>query len=412
MRGPRHAAPWLLPGVASIVACAACTRLVDAPAAPITVTRVRFGPIESWVTTNGVVEPGDPHVIRAPVTAFVKEVNVVEGQAVKRGAVLMTLDLAEQRAELARAREALAKAQNELRVLEAGGPAAELAQVESDIRKTDAEIADLRRAKEATERLMAKQAATGDELRQTELALARAEATREALARKREEMQRSAQQNVTVSRLSVGHAREVVTLVEGQVRSAEIRAPADGSVYALPARRGGRVEVGAVLAQVADLGSMQLRAFVDEPELASVRVGQPVEVTWSAVPNRSWAGRTERIPTNVVSRGDRMVGEVVCSVNNDDHQLIPNLDVDVRIRVLSRPRAMLVPRQAVRTDQGGRYVFVVRGQSVERRPIVVDGASATSYSVERGLAESDQVALPGASELRDGTRVRVESEVR
>ena len=311
-----------------------------------------------------------------------------------------------------RAREALAKAQNELRVLEAGGPAAELAQVESDIRKTDAEIADLRRAKEATERLMAKQAATGDELRQTELALARAEATREALARKREEMQRSAQQNVTVSRLSVGHAREVVTLVEGQVRSAEIRAPADGSVYALPARRGGRVEVGAVLAQVADLGSMQLRAFVDEPELASVRVGQPVEVTWSAVPNRSWAGRTERIPTNVVSRGDRMVGEVVCSVNNDDHQLIPNLDVDVRIRVLSRPRAMLVPRQAVRTDQGGRYVFVVRGQSVERRPIVVDGASATSYSVERGLAESDQVALPGASELRDGTRVRVESEVR
>src|SRR5947207_9569995 len=80
MRGPRHAAPWLLPGVASIVACAACTPLVDAPAAPITVTRVRFGPIEWWVTTNRVVEPRDPHVIRAPVTAFVKEVNVVEGQ--------------------------------------------------------------------------------------------------------------------------------------------------------------------------------------------------------------------------------------------------------------------------------------------------------------------------------------------
>jgi multidrug efflux pump subunit AcrA (membrane-fusion protein) len=130
------------------------------------------------------------------------------------------------------------------------------------------------------------------------------------------------------------------------------------------------------------------------------------------VPNRSWAGRTERIPANVVSRGDRMVGEVVCSVNNDDRQLIANLDVDVRIRVLSRPRALLVPRQAVRTDQGGRYVFVVHGQSVERRPIVVDGSSATSYSVERGLTEGEQVALPGASELRDGMRVRIESEVR
>jgi len=408
---PHHSARWLLWGVASVVACIACTRLADAPAA-IAVARVRFGPIESWVTTNGVIEPGDPHVIRAPVTVFVKDVAVVEGQAVKRGAVLMTLDLAEQRAELARAREALAKAQNELRASEAGGSAADLAQVESDLRKTDAEIADLRRAKAATERLVAKQAATGDELRQTELALARAEATREALARKREEMQRSAAQNVTVSRLSVQHAREVVALLEGQVRSADIRTPVDGSVYALPARPGGRVEVGTVLAQVADLGSMQLRAFVDEPELASVKAGQPVEVTWSAVPNRSWTGRTERIPANVVSRGDRMVGEVVCSVNNEDRQLIPNLDVDVRIRVLSRPRAMLLPRQAVRTDQGGRYVFVVHDQSVERRAIVVDGASATSYSVERGLAEGDRVALPGASELRDGMRVRVESEVR
>ena len=191
---PHGSARWLLSGVASFVACIACTRLADAPAA-IAVTRVRFGPIESWVTTNGVIEPGDPHVIRAPVTAFIKDVAVVEGQAVKRGAVLMTLDLAEQRAELARAREALAKTQNELRASEAGGSAADVAQVESDLRKTDAEIADLRRAKAATERLVAKQAATGDELRQTELALARAEATREALARKREEMQRSAAQN-------------------------------------------------------------------------------------------------------------------------------------------------------------------------------------------------------------------------
>jgi len=106
-----------------------------------------------------------------------------------------------------------------------------------------------------------------------------------------------------------------------------------------------------------------------------------------------------------------MVGEVICSVNNDDRQLIPNLDVDVRIRALSLPRAMLVPRQAVRTDQGGRYVFVVHDQLVKRRAVVVDGASTANYSVERGLDEGEQVVLPGASELRDGMRVRV-SEVR
>ena len=69
---PHRSARWLLWGVASVVACIACTRLADAPAA-IAVTRVGFGPIESWVTTNGVIEPGDPHVIRAPVTVFVAD---------------------------------------------------------------------------------------------------------------------------------------------------------------------------------------------------------------------------------------------------------------------------------------------------------------------------------------------------
>ena len=409
---PRRSARWLLSGAVLIVALLAGARLVDSPAARVAVARVKVGALESWISTNGVIEPREPHVIRAPVATFLKTVDVVEGQTVRRGVTLMTLDLAEQRAELARARQELATAQNELHVLQAGGSATDLAQVESDVRKADAEIAELRRAREATERLIAKQAATRDELRQTELALARAEATRDAYVGKRQEMQRDAARNVNVSRLAVQHAHEVVSLLEVQVRSTEIRAPVDGTVYALPARSGGRVEVGAILAEVADLTSIQLRAFVDEPELASVRIGQPVEVSWSAVPNRSWAGRTERAPKNVVSRGDRMVGEVICSVNNDDRQLIPNLDVDVRIRVQSHSRALLVPRQAVRTDQGGRYVFVVQNKSIQRRPVVVGGASATNYSVERGLAEGEQVALPGAVELRDGMRVRIESEVR
>src|SRR5438552_13706199 len=167
----RRSARWLLAGAVLIVASIAGARLIDSPAPWVAVARVRVGALESWISTNGVIEPSEPHVIRAPVATFLKTVDVVEGQTVKRGATLMTLDLAEQRAELARAREDLARAQNQLRVLEAGGSATELVQVESDIRKTDAEIAELRRAKEATERLIARQAATRDELRQTELAL-------------------------------------------------------------------------------------------------------------------------------------------------------------------------------------------------------------------------------------------------
>src|SRR5215470_7658148 len=96
---------------------------------------------------------------------------------------------------------------------------------------------------------------------------------------------------------------------------------------------------------------------------------------------RSSTRRVEQVPKEVVSRGDRRVGEVVCSIGNDNQKLIPNLDVDVRIRVQSRPQALLVPREAVRSDQEGRYVFVVKEHRIERRPIVVDIASTTSYAV-------------------------------
>src|ERR1700687_5409547 len=86
---------------------------------PVTAATVHTGPLEVWVTTNGVVEPTDPHQLRAPASAFVRTVLVVEGQGVKKGDVLMTLDFAQQKAELARARQDLATAQDDLRNAEA-----------------------------------------------------------------------------------------------------------------------------------------------------------------------------------------------------------------------------------------------------------------------------------------------------
>src|SRR5262249_11249584 len=155
--------------------------------------------------------------------------------------------------------------------------------------------------------------------------------------------------------LAVQRAREALALREGQAQSAEIRAPIAGTVYSVPVHAGDRVEVGEVLVAIADLRAMRLRAFVDEPELAPIRPGQRVEVSWSALPGRTWVGQIEQVPKEVVSRGDRKVGEVIGSVDNDGQTLIPNLGVDVRIRVQSRPHALLVPREAVRTDASGRY---------------------------------------------------------
>jgi multidrug efflux pump subunit AcrA (membrane-fusion protein) len=144
---------------------------------------------------------------------------------------------------------------------------------------------------------------------------------------------------------------------------------------------------------------------VDAAELASVRVDQPVEVTWSAVADHAWKGRTERLPKNITTRGERRVGEVICSIANDDQRLIPNLDVDVRIRVQAEPQALVVPRGAVRSDSEGRYVFVVRDGTLHRTAVELGAASPTAYAVVSGLHAGDIVALPTNLDVRAGMQV-------
>jgi HlyD family secretion protein len=407
MAGRRRIWVGLALAAAVVVALVAGTRLTRPPVPSVAAARVHFGALESWISTNGIIEPVEPHVIASRVSAFVTAIAVAEGQSVARGDLLLTLDVEAQRAEVARAREVLARAENDARVYEAGGPAGVRAQADADLQTAEADVEHLRRERDATDRLVAKQAATRTELAQAELALERAEATRDALAKKREALRRDSAASERVARLAVQQAEETVRVFEGQVQSGAVRSPINGVVYSLVAKRGAHVDPGAVLASVADLTALRLRAFVDEPELASVEPDQPVEVSWSAVPNQVWHGRTLRVPKTVVPRGDRTVGEIVCSVTGDGRRLIPNLGVDVRIRVHSSAHSLLVPRNAVRSDGSGRYVFVVDGGVVRRRSIAVGVASATSYAVTGGLSEGEWVALPSDVSLRDGMRIQM-----
>jgi multidrug efflux pump subunit AcrA (membrane-fusion protein) len=155
-----------------------------------------------------------------------------------------------------------------------------------------------------------------------------------------------------------------------------------------------------------------VRAFIDEPDLGALERDQPVIITWDAFPNRSWVGKTEVIPKQVVPHGTRSVGELLCGVNNDNLELLPNINVNVRINSKERTNVLAVPRGAVESEGGHRYVFVVRpnqlGKStLEKREIRVGIADATSYEVVSGLEEGERVALPGDTDLRDGMAVQV-----
>ncbi len=201
-------------------------------------------------------------------------------------------------------------------------------------------------------------------------------------------------------------AQDQVKALEERLRSATVVSPVDGTFYSLPVHQGDYVKVGDVLAEIADLRHVRVRAFVDEPDLGRLAPGQEVQATWDARPGRVWSGRTELIPKQVVAHGMRSVGEVLCSIDNSKLELLPNVNVEVTILVFERPNSVVIPRSAVREESGKHYAYVFDGEKLHRREISVGIANASEFEVVSGLNENDRVALPGDRNLRDGMEIR------
>jgi HlyD family secretion protein len=401
----------LLLGIAAIVAFVLIRATGRQPVAKIAATRPTRQGIMSSISSNGKVEPISPYIVRAQSDTFVQKVYAAEGQNVKKGQLLMMLDVKDAAAALASAKSKLLHAQDDLRAAQTGGRSDDAARISSDLAKAQADRERYQREYDSLERLLAQGAATKDELAANELLLAKAKSDVEKFTAAKKEFSQQTNLNASGAALAVQQAQSNVAAVEEKVRQGRITAPIDCTLYSLPVKGGDYVKTGDLLAEMADLHKVRVRAFIDEPDLGGLEPDLPVKITWDALPNNSWQGRTELIPKQVVARGSRSVGELLCSVENDKLQLLPNTNVNVRINSKERMNVVTVPRGAVETENGKRYVFVVQsgvGNSrLEKREIQVGISDATSFEVVSGLGGNEIVALPGDVDLKDGMAVKV-----
>jgi HlyD family secretion protein len=381
------------------------------PVAKIAATRPFRQNIMSSISSNGKVEPISPYIVRAQSDTFVEKVYVTEGQNVKKGQLLMVLDVKDATAALASAKSRLLHAQDELRAAQGGGRSDDLARVNSDLAKAQADCDRYQREQDSLERLLAQGAATKDELGANELLLAKAKSDVAKYTAAKQQFAQQANLNAAGSTLAVQQAQSDVAALEEKVRQGRITAPIDGTLYALPAKTGDYAKTGDLLAEMADLHKVRVRAFIDEPDLGGLEPELPVKITWDALPNNSWQGKTEITPKQVVARNTRSVGELLCSVQNEKLQLLPNTNVNVRINSKERMNVVTVPRGAVETENGKRYVFIVksgvRNEVLEKREIQVGISDATSFEVLNGLGGNEIVALPGDVDLKNGMDVKV-----
>jgi multidrug efflux pump subunit AcrA (membrane-fusion protein) len=93
-------------------------------------------------------------------------------------------------------------------------------------------------------------------------------------------------------------------------------------------------------------------------------------------------------------------------------ELLPNINVNVRINSKERDNVLALPRGAVEAEGNRRFVYVVKPgdfakSKLEKREIHVGIADATNYEITSGLQQAEMVALPGDFDLKNDMTVKV-----
>ena len=365
------------------------------------------GTIRSQISTNGKIEPVKNFEARALTAATVRRVFVHEGQHVKKGQLLLQLEDADAQTQAAHAVAQLRSAEADENAVRNGGTHEEVVTTEAELAKARNDRDTAQRNLDAIRRLNEKGAASMGEVRDAETQLTRA-TTQASLLEEKHKNRYSAPEVARVQ-AQAAEARASVAAAHSLLAKSNIRAPQSGIVYALPVREGTYVNAGDLLLEEADLSKILVRAFVDEPDVGRLHAGQRIEITWDALPGRTWQGTVTVVPASLHILGTRNVGELTSIADNGDLALLPNVNVGVAIVTAEHKDALYVPREALRQDRGGKpYVFDVSSGSLTRRDVTTAIATLTQMEVQ-GVPEKTQVALgtTNGKALVDGATVKV-----
>src|SRR5690242_9136935 len=373
---------------------------------PVRTEEVTRDNIASVISTNGKVEPERNFAAHAPAPAIVKRVLVQEGDRVKAGQLLLQLDDADARAQAAKALAQLRAAQADLQGSKSGGTHEEVLTTEADLKKAQAERDDAQRNLAAVERLQQNGAAAPAEVEAARNRLTKANADVQLLQSRLNG--RFSSPELAKVEANLNEAQAAYSAAQELLRNLNVRAPFAGTVYQLPVRTTAYVNGGDVLVQLANLQKVQVRAFVDEPEIGRLAVGQKVEISWDAIPGRIWEGTLTRVPVSVTSVGTRTVGETTTEIDNFDRKLLPNVNVNVTIVTARHNNVLTVSREAVHDLNGKRYVYRIEGDKLRAQEVRIGISSLTRIEITQGLNEGEQIALGAvnAAALRNGMEVK------
>ncbi len=343
----------------------------------------------SVLDASGYVVARRMATVSAKITGRVREILIEEGQHVKQGQVLATLDPID------------ANAQRELNASQLAAARSAVNQVQARLREAEANAARLSQL--VGQQLVSKA--------QYDQAIAERDALRAELL---------------TTRRNAEVAADSLHIADIGVDNTIVRAPFDGVITTKDAQPGeivsplsaggGFTRTG--ICTVVDMDSLEIEVEVGEAFIGRVKPKMRVEATLNAYPD--W-----KIPAEVIAiiptadRGKATV-TVRVALKEKDPRIVPEMGVNVSFLEAARPAAGPTPRRTVRVPadavaerDGGDVAFVVTGEDddrVERRALKLGRALGDGREVLSGLSAGETVVLDPPAELEDGGKIRQAEE--
>jgi HlyD family secretion protein len=337
------------------------------------------------LNASGYVTARRQATVSSKVTGKVTEVLVEEGMQVREGQVLARLDDSITRRELALGEAQLAAQRGALN--------------ETAVRLREAEV-NLRRM-----RSLLAQGVTP----QSELDAAEAQVD-------------SLKARLALGGQEVAVAERELALNRQYLEDTVIRAPFSGVAISKDAQPGEMISPVSAgggftrtgICTLVDMSSLEIEVDVNESYIQRVKQGQEAVATLDAYPD--W-----QIPARVimpVPTADRQKATVRVRLGFEalDPRILPDMGVKVAFlneggrQAVPAKASLVVPRKALRKDGDRDVVFVLQGETVERRAVGVAPTPGDEAVITSGLSAGDRVVIEGPQDLADGAHVAVQDK--
>ncbi len=386
---------------------------------PVLAATVTQKAVPVQIRAVGNVQAISSVIIKSQVDGQILQVHFEEGQSVRKGDVLFTLDPAPFEASLRQAKASLARDKAQLLQAEAALSQSRAAekQAEANLARDTAQVENAKAQERRYKSLIDDGAVSSeqyDTVRTSAAAMvATVEADRAAVANAQAAIQ-AAQATVANVSAAIEADQAVVDNAQIQLGYTVIRAPMDGRTGSLLVHPGSAVKArddSSTMVMVNQIQPIYVAFSVPQKYLTDIKkylAGGSVRV--AAIPQGQGADPAQGELTfvnNVVDPATASI-QLKATFANVDNRLWPGQFLNAVLTLTTEPNAVVVPSQAIQTGQQGAYVFVIKPDlTVDTRPVAVERTVGPDAVIQSGLAPGDRVVADGQVRLVPGARVEI-----